>query len=304
MIGKMLQHVSRLNLSFLIFTLTKVIPVLSSADVTDEVFGGLNKDIFPVAFADYDGDKKVDMVVLTRNLSSFDIYFGSNTEPFLEKRRGFQCNLNYKKNGKDHPVQIMGLVLADFTGDGINDICVSFKPVGHTDEKDSVFVSVIRGDLDYLHCGESRLLLNQSSVYLEMRHEPMVLDVNGDMIADLVGEVRDGERWIFAFRRDSQPSQHRFSCGNVPCSPLSTPSVGGFVDLDGDFSPDLVLISQAQGTRNKAVTEYFLEVYEMDRGALTPSVQFTMKKKINLIQNNITTIAKIGNPVYVDVNLK
>jgi len=215
--------------------------ILALDDVTVNVFGGGDgsKDVFPVAFTDYDGDKRTDLIVLTKNFSSFRIYFGSPNPPSLQYQPGFQCDIVFERNQAVEPVRITGLNVADFTGDGINDVMVSFKYVKNQsqDRPDVTFVSIFQGVPNSLKC--QPLVLNGSTAAspsdktrLVLRREPLIVDANGDMIADLVGETVNNERKVWSFRRDlSPPRESAFACGG-DCLPIET---GGFVDIDGKF---------------------------------------------------------------------
>lgn len=223
--------------------LSRVHASYGNGDVTADVFGDGDaaKNVFPVAFTDYDGDKRMDLIVLTKNFSSFRIYFGSEDTPSLQYQPGFQCDIVFTKDSTLHPVKINGLNVADFTGDGVNDILVTFTYFNQGEPQTlpkTMFASVFEGGRNKFSC--QPLVLNRTDstsnkTRLQLSNEPLIVDVNGDMIADLVGETSDNKRYIWIFRDDhAPPHQLAFTC--IEMDGCLTIVTGGFVDIDGECS--------------------------------------------------------------------
>ncbi|CAG7718639.1 unnamed protein product [Allacma fusca] len=256
----------------------------SSDDVTADVFGESNIDLFPVAIGDYDSDRILDTVFLSKNATSFQIYFGNATVPFLRPRAGFQCNLS-SFGTTDVPARITGLSLADFTGDGVLDILVTVK------ENSEVVVRIIEGDVHRLNCQNSSIRLNGSNTFLRLKQEPLVTDWNGDMVADLFGEDSSGRKlWIF--NEKSEPL--KFDCGNTTCLPIITPHSNAYADLDGDFCPELIIVSQ-DSRRNSHLEKYAVVEIKQNKPKFA-------KELDKVIRVGKISPQRIGSLMFLDVD--
>jgi len=258
---------------------------ISGKDVTAFVFGPNNKEVFPVAYADFNSDKITDIFTLTRDQSTLLIFFGQeNPSPLFKPH--IQCNLreNWEGlgfSGENTPVKIVGVVVADFTGDSILDVMITYKrerprPAEEAEEvipdpdpcnNRTVEVVIFRGNLTSLDCSVD---VNPEHVILDFVDEPLALDINGDMVMDLFGEVfirknpsENGSKcldktekriWLFepvvgveSPVRPPEPMKFNLSSDSIhdPNDTIncSNPHINSFADIDGDLVPELVLVT-------------------------------------------------------------
>ena len=230
----------------LVFAIDRGLSITNDDDITKQVFKDETVDMFPVAVGDYDSDRVMDTIFLSKNLSFFQIYFGYSSSPYLRPRAGFSCETNGK---------IVGLALADFTGDGVLDILTTI------DEGSYKSVHVFKGNPHKFECRGNAVQFDGNRTELKVKDEPLIVDVNGDMIADLVGELQEEDgRKIWLFEDDGKVKMVNMKCGSSVCPPLSVPHVSAFADLDGDFSPELIMISRGETTDGPS---HKMEVYSI-----------------------------------------
>ncbi len=175
-------------------------------NVTGSVFVEGDLDILPLAFGDFNSDKLTDLIVLhsgdrsklsillaqpqTFSLAS-DKYFSGLSEA---RDRHLTCTFEER--------DVLGVAPADFDGDGGMDLAVSLREIGKKDQ-DRVEVVILWGDHDQ-ETDQHRLVCQAKAerekvlLTLEMEAEPLVVDANGDNVADLYSQTngtRLGEMW-------------------------------------------------------------------------------------------------------------
>lgn len=150
--------------------------------------------------------------------------------------------IDISKQGGDC-VTITGVLPGDYNGDNQMDILITCQSQGQTD----ISVSV------YIYWGSQRNInVEQKPFHLpdKLVDQPMILDVNGDMIPDLFGEKSPGQRyfWIFGDSKTNY-TEVPISNNSIPGGflPLKQPQSSAFVDMNGDLNADLCVLSEING---------------------------------------------------------
>ncbi|CAL8073150.1 unnamed protein product [Orchesella dallaii] len=291
------------------------LPEFTGKDVTAAVFGNQNDEIFPVAFGDLNADKLTDVVTVTKDKSSLVVLYSRQEAPYLQ--RDVHCQIRTSKN---RTVEIVGVAPGDFTGDGLVDLAVTIEQVGTKDRE----LLILKGATNDLICDTET-----EQIIAFMVQEPLAADLNGDMIVDLIGEVsrddsqnNNGEEiqrkiWLFHNGDKTPPTQVPFVVeedGNLrdrDFRRMANPSSNAFLDIDGDYVPELVMITEtteAERNDNKLLrnTKYVIETYNVNvHSSYDPKYPVTFVKKgkdIPVLKNNTHVINTIGQPLFVDLN--
>lgn len=308
--------------TIIVFTITQLListnadlfplPEFTGNDVTSSVFGTDNDEIFPVAFGDLNADKLTDVVTVTRDKSSLVVLYSRQEAPYLQ--RNVHCNIRTEKN---HTVEIVGVAPGDFNGDGLVDLAVTIEQRGTMDKE----VIILKGSANDVVCDGGA-----EKITAIMVQEPLAADLNGDMIVDLIGEefVTEGEgdkskttvkRNIWLFQVDPQPAiplpfVEETTDGHFVTSgfrKMIRPSSNAFVDTDGDFVPELILITEKLDddpihTEAKNIIETYRVNVHSNHDALYP-VTFSKKEDdIPIVKTNSEAIQTIGQPLLIDLN--
>lgn len=292
------------------------LPEFTGKDVTASMFGSENDEIFPVAFGDLNADKLTDVVTVTRDKSSLVVLYSRQEAPYLQ--RDVHCNIRTEKN---HTVEIVGVAPGDFTGDGLMDLAVTIEQLGTNDKE----LIILKGDANDVICDSGA-----EKVTAVMVQEPLAADLNGDMIVDLIGEAFEEENgkvsstkiqrrlWLF------QDSFATHSPIEVPFvleendrhvvdgfRRMANPSSNAFVDIDADYVPELIIVTQTKDeekveSHKLRNVEYLVETYRVNvhpnHDSLYP-VTFTRKRDdIPIVKNSSENIQTIGQPLFIDLN--
>jgi integrin alpha FG-GAP repeat containing protein 1 len=126
------------------------------------------------------------------------------------------------------------VVPGDYDGDGAMDIMMlSLRKDGKYD------VYIAYGDTKNLTCPTEKVLT--------VTGQPLLMDYNGDMIADLFGADENGTRtfWLFTSSRGAPLHVPMLPPpGEETLPPLRIPSSHAFVDLNGDLAADLFVTAE------------------------------------------------------------
>jgi len=202
-------------------TLVLVFCAASSAnDITNAVFGNASRGSVPAAFGDFNSDKLTDIFVIRDDGSTLEVLLAGTKEPIMQPSN---LTCHFSKGS------ITSVVPGDFDGDAVMDILVTTL-----DKSQNTSVFVLWGAQNSIECPD-----DESHPILTTKDQPLVLDYNQDMIADLFGTTPDGTRvfWIFGPNRTAPKNVTMERKGR----PLRYPHSHAFLDLDGDFVSDLVL---------------------------------------------------------------
>ncbi|XP_046390791.1 T-cell immunomodulatory protein isoform X2 [Ischnura elegans] len=190
-------------------------------DITNLVFGRI-VDRMPAAFGDFNSDKLTDMFVIQKDSKAVEVFLGSSQEPLL---RPSNISCEFKS------LHLTSVVPGDFDGDGNMDVLItSLNP----SSPEFTLVHILWGGMNHINCTKEK------EPIMKMKGQPLVLDFNQDMIADLFGMDVNGNRsfWIFNTNR-TMPKAIKMENGREQLSSLRFPHSHAFLDLNGDFSSDL-----------------------------------------------------------------
>lgn len=225
---------------YLIFILGLQIPGIcqgSLSDVTNDLFGGSKRGVV-AAFGDFNADKLTDIFVLSD--AGKTLYLLQAEHDVTKERAGFWRKLliSSRHAGKTY---ISSLAPGDFDGDAMMDLLVTRKQDG-SGSSGPVTVQVYWGSSITNDLEANQILhLNET-----LKDQPSVVDVNGDMIPDLVGETSEGVRSYFIFSNNRSYTVEKVINGSStePLDPLRVPQSSAFFDFNGDLVPDLCMVSE------------------------------------------------------------
>ncbi|CAL8069691.1 unnamed protein product [Orchesella dallaii] len=300
----------------------------AGVDSTFAVFENDNAEVFPVSYFDVNADKRTDLLAVSKDRTSITIFLAFDNPPFL--RRSLSSQNIVEKHGDK---RIISVRPGDFTGDGLVDLMVTlgkdkfnFTEFEHgvSTSVDIIFCTLIFGrdfpDGLRLQCpggGEGNLLPN-------LVQEPTTLDLNGDMVLDLVGEVwtpppsgRQGpykklrKVWlseamgeVFEWKKETFDVTDQFK--NETLHDMLNVSSTAYADLDANDVPELLVLTQFQDPSGSKIhpnpvptPTYFIETYEIIKDENNQlKFQFTKRPK------EITTASKtnvLGQPIVMDL---
>ncbi|KAJ8302635.1 hypothetical protein KUTeg_019031 [Tegillarca granosa] len=254
----MMTHLNhKLYVLFVICSFFSKLTISSLTDVTSKSLG-VNSEGSIAAFGDFNADKHIDIFVLLENGRPTYLMFSMKQETGYHVTSNTECKMggmvrielepwhcqskaedpyriqdliDISKQGGDC-VTITGVLPGDYNGDNQMDILITCQSQGQTD----ISVSV------YIYWGSQRNINVDKLV-----DQPMILDVNGDMIPDLFGEKSPGQRyfWIFGDSKTNY-TEVPISNSSIPGGflPLKQPQSSAFVDMNGDLNADLCVLSE------------------------------------------------------------
>lgn len=280
-------------------------PQFSGEDVTQKMFGSAEtSDVFPIATGDFNADKLTDIVAVPSDRSAILLFLAHEEPPFLRLMK--KCIV--QTPGKAQQLQILGAAPGDFTGDGLMDLLVTMR---HEETK-NVEVIIFEGNSTDLICQ------NQMQDTLTMAVEPLVVDLNGDMIMDLVSEEyvnndnndRNTRKviWIFNSTDKLNPKKYEFEVlPNIykkqkewEKRPMSNPALNAFVDMDGDSIPELVTVTTDSDGVGVA---YFIHSYKIITGLSDGDIKFNYTgEPIRVKSEGQNQMNTMGQPIFVDFN--
>lgn len=201
-----------------------LVSVARCSDITSAVFGSV-LDGMPAAFGDFNSDELTDVFMLRKNGSIVEIFLAADQEPLLRPGPNLNCSFN-----KD---RVTSVVPGDFDGDVFMDILVTT----YNTERRTTFVHILWGGNGHLNCS------NEWNPLIEMRDQPLALDYNRDMIIDLFGVDKDGNRTFWVFNQN-RTNPRPILMSPKPLEPVRSPHSNAFLDLNSDFLPDLVVTTK------------------------------------------------------------
>lgn len=217
-----------------------LVSLVRCSDITPAVFGNV-LDGMPAAFGDFNSDELTDVFMLRKNATIVEIFLAADQEPLLRPGPNLNCSFNNQI--------VTSVVPGDFDGDVFMDILVTtYNKNNHT-----TFVHILWGGNGHLNC-------SSELSPIEMRDQPLALDYDRNMIIDLFGVDKDGNRMFWVF------NQNRSAPAAIPMPPISlepmrSPHSNAFLDLNSDFLPDLVVTTRTSfeiwmGTEQEWAFEY------------------------------------------------
>ncbi|KAG8229488.1 hypothetical protein J437_LFUL010062 [Ladona fulva] len=222
----------------------------------------------PAAFGDFNSDKLTDMFVIQKDSKAVEVFLGSSQEPLL-RPSNYSCEFK--------SLHLTSVVPGDFDGDGNMDILITSL---NRSDTSATLVHVLWGGMNHINCSK------EDEPIMKMKGQPLVLDYNQDMIADLFGMNVDGSRsfWVFNTNR-THPLAIPMNT-EKGMAKLRYPHSHAFLDLNGDFASDLFV-----------TTEKNFEIWHgNDEGKLefNTTVEFPSGAKFD----------QVGQSLFMDVELK
>ncbi|XP_076113083.1 T-cell immunomodulatory protein-like isoform X4 [Mytilus galloprovincialis] len=198
-------------------------------DVTSNTLGASAKGLI-AAFGDYNANKNTDLFVIGDAGTSVKIYLA--TKEVTSDESKYQEVVLIPGNTANGTV-ITSVVPADFDGDNQMDILVTRQL------KD---VLGVRVQIYWGHHQQTKLEAMPLEIQGGLKDQPLVLDANGDMIPDLLGESLDGKRQFYIFQNGQR--NYTTQLLNDTADPLRYPQSSAFLDLNGDLTADLCVVSE------------------------------------------------------------
>lgn len=191
------------------------------------------------AFGDFDSDKLTDVFVISPQFNSFHIMKQHEHEPYL-RRDGKSCSVNR------HFQKLVSIIPGDFHGNTYMDVIAVTRDTRKDDTKYDI--RLIRGNTSALSCSR----MNTPKPLFSSRVQPLMLDFNGDMISDLMGEdYETGKRTVWYGSMSSRHARSEDTLkinstfGSNDTQKMSDRS-NSFVDLNCDQVADLFISGKDQ----------------------------------------------------------
>lgn len=279
-------------------------PQFSGEDVTQKMFGSQTSELFPIAYGDFNSDKLTDIIAVPSDRSAIMLYLAHEEAPFLRLKK--KCYVQTEHNMEK--LEIVGASPGDFTGDGLMDLLVTMRQEG----RKSLEIVIFEGNSSELICE------NRMDETISMAREPLVVDLNGDMIMDLVSEEYISEdhnnhttkKAIWIFTQEAKLKPDNFSFEVLPgfdkklqdiweSRPMSNPPSNAFVDVDGDSIPELVILTM-EGEFHQ-VQAFYIHTYKVIVTLSEKNVKFKYTG-VPVKLNGTEQINVVGQPLFVDFN--
>ena len=219
------------------------------------------------AFGDFNSDKLTDVFVIdeepTRSSGRSEIRWTFHVIKQTEHKPYF---VRYKRQSSCYSKEkIISLIPGDFHGNTWMDLVVVTK-VG-----DYFHTYLVRGNQTNLSCS----MLNQ--VKFRSKVQPLMLDINGDSVSDLLAE-KDGQRMVWLGSMNGSLSKTTKFPGDKPL----VNRANAFIDMNGDGVADIILHTQS-------TIEYWFANHNTTYGQVHPSVP-------------IPNEGEIGESTFVDID--
>ncbi|XP_013787486.1 T-cell immunomodulatory protein-like [Limulus polyphemus] len=255
-----LFHINLLSVIMISFYIQPQVNCLK--DISFDVFQS-ESDRYGIlaAYGDFNSDKLTDVFVISNNGKSFEVLISYSIKPFLRRSR-IVCSI-------DEGI-ITSVMPADFNGDSKMDILITVKI---PDLYPELSIRVLWGNFDTVQCN--------TPIKITMKGQPLIMDYNNDMIADMFGEGEDGKRYYWLGSVSSNFTLQE--AANPLNQPLRIPHSCAFLDLNGDMAADLLVTGQKK-------FEYWTSSVEGN---------FSYWKSVPNPQN----VSKFGQSSFTDIDL-
>ncbi|KAK6186117.1 hypothetical protein SNE40_008215 [Patella caerulea] len=211
----------------------------SFSDTSSGIFGRTKNGLL-AAFGDFNADKATDVFILSDDGKSIQLVLGTT-----EKIDASYSEKELISKSQTNDTYIVNVVPADFDGDSMMDVMVTRRNEGVTDGPLQVVIywgNILKSNLDTIP-----LVIKET-----FADQPAIIDVNGDMIPDLLGEISmngDKQRtyWIFGNDRNYTLETVKNETTSAPLAPLHIPQSSAFLDFNMDLTADLITVSDESG---------------------------------------------------------
>ncbi|GFQ93605.1 t-cell immunomodulatory protein [Trichonephila clavata] len=191
---------------------------LKFEEITNEVFP-LGEDIGIIAaFGHFNSDEYTDVISLQQGGNKLQLLRGSENRPY------FQTSLNCSFGNV-----ITSVVPGDYNGDSALDLLITLSRVN--DRNDVKVLWGINGTID---C--------KSDILFSLSNQPFVVDFNGDMIPDIIGDDLDGKRYVWISSLEKKFSNHSLSA--KVHQRMRKIHSSGLIDLNNDMAPDILITGE------------------------------------------------------------
>ena len=224
-------------------------------NVTNSVFGS-HLGILPVAFGDFNGDKLTDMfVVEDGDRNKISVLIANKQSTFSLTEGKYFKVAESVSNPKElkrlscvyNDFTIVSAAPADFDGDGGMDVLVVAR-----DDDEKLVAFVAWGEHHRGEDGPHALVCPEKAIDRRWHHkievdaEPLVMEGNGDAIADIFGVPAGNKntRGIWIFGRDRARQPEFFPLGEGSGKPFRNPHSNAFVDLNNDGNSDILVTTE------------------------------------------------------------
>lgn len=185
-------------------------------------FENITYDIFPMnsgiiaAFGHVNSDEYTDVFSLQQGGNKLQIFMGSEIGQQFQP----QVNCTFER-------LITSVVPGDFNGDSVIDVLITLITSSSTHD-----VIILWGNDENFDC--------KSKIISNIINQPLIVDFDGDMIPDIIGETPDGKRFVLisstkkSFTEKALNSTQKFA----------TPHSSGLIDINNDLAADILIMGE------------------------------------------------------------
>ncbi|XP_071973271.1 T-cell immunomodulatory protein isoform X1 [Engystomops pustulosus] len=206
------------------------------------------------AFGDFNADKQTDLFIV-RGGNELRIFLADlKSTPYFSPK----VKLSLQSDG----VLITSVVPGDYNGDSQMDVLLTTVPSAEAEPNSPLSVVIYWGQNQTLNINHKLQLNNTYS------DEPHVMDFNGDLIPDIFGVPTGGQTPLITYGGEVMTT------GNFSATrPMYVPHSHAFIDLNGDYTADLLLTTLAA---DKSVQ---FETWENQGGNFSKATSIVSKPK-------------------------
>ncbi len=189
------------------------------------------------AFGDFDSDRFTDVFFISDRGKSLHLLKSYEKKPEFREMANISCTFNHSSD------IIVGVIPGDFNGDAMMDVMVVTQISPDAPQRFNIWI--FKGDRATLECNTAKAPLLK-----EVRSHPLILDYNGDMIADFIVETENCTRELWTYN-NKQFTKDCPSSLQLPGNPgnMRFPHSNAFVNIqncnDGievdNFSTDIFI---------------------------------------------------------------
>ncbi|CAG2110630.1 unnamed protein product [Medioppia subpectinata] len=268
------------NKWIIIITIIYLVPYLRCDSIGQKLFG--NRQDFPGlegvlgAFTDFNYDRITDVLLITESGRSVEVVDGGiDEEPYLSRRSDIKCTFADESGDR-----IVGIVAADFTGNSYSDVLAVTQNVHKLPTDKSFKLWLFRVNGTHILCNTTVPLVESIKSF------PLVLDYNGDMIADFIVESDDcrKELWTSLWPSLWPQCLHSMHTNQL----MAYPNGNAFIDLSApkDFAADV----------------YITGAHTMEYWFHTPGQGFTAQNSVNISYPNRDVYTVWGQSTFADID--
>ncbi|CAB4001548.1 Hypothetical predicted protein [Paramuricea clavata] len=233
------------------------------------------------AFGDFNADKKADLFFINnaKDKSKVDVYLWDSKEFEMS-----QATITLEK------VIITNVIPGDFNSDGHLDALLSYYNKTLPLYQHQTFVKLFLGIDSHFE------LNNIIELGDALTDQPAIVDFNGDLQPDLLADKEsDGKRYWWSYSRENNSFTSELVVNTTDMLPLSIPHSCAFLDMNGDYTADMVLTTENTSSK---VVKY--EVWLNTDGVFTTNKQEIYSKPDSAIVVGQSTFADIDSNGFAD----